>query len=145
MSAVSEIMSAGVVTIDGDASPSVLDVVDLMVKKKVGSVIIMLSGKPAGIITERDVMKKVSARNKKAQDISAKSIMSAPLVTVKAYDSLDTAASIMSKKKIKRLPVVEKDGTLAGILSVSDIAKRLAKILSDDYNRYRSLKRMLEL
>jgi CBS domain-containing protein len=145
MSAVSEIMSGRPVTVDGDANPSVLDVVNMMVTNKVGSVIVMVSGKPAGIITERDVLKKISAQNKLPQDVSVKRVMSTPLITVKAYDSVDTAAAIMSKNKIKRLPVVERDGTLIGILSVSDIAKRLAKILADDYNRYRSLKAALEL
>ena len=145
MSAVSEIMSQGVVAIDGDANPSVLDVVNMMVKKKVGSVIVLMSGKPAGIITERDVLKKALAHNKRAQDVSARSIMSTPIITSKAYDSVDTAVKIMTMNKIKRLPVVEADGALVGILSVSDIAKRLAKILADDYNRHRSLKALLEL
>lgn len=145
MSAVSEIMSEKLVTVSGDANASVLDAVNIMVKNKVGSVIVIVSGKPAGIVTERDILKKVSAHNKIPQDVFVRSIMSTPLVTVKAFDSVDTAASIMSKNKIKRLPVIEADGTLVGILSVSDIAKSLAKILADDYNRYRSLKAMLEL
>lgn len=145
MSAVSEIMSQEVVTIDGDANPSALDIVELMVKSKVGSVVVLISGKPAGIITERDILKKISAHNKVFQEVRAMSIISAPLITVGAYDSVDTAAAIMSKNKIKRLPVVEKDGTLVGILSVSNIAKKLGKILADDYNRYRSLKAMLEI
>lgn len=145
MSAVSEIMSQEVVTIEGDANPSTLDVIELMVKNKVGSAIFLTSGKPAGIITERDILKKISAHNKLPKDVPARNIISAPLITVKAYDSVNTAAAIMSKNKIKRLPVVERDGMLVGILSVSNIAKRLGKILEDDYNRYRSLKEMLEI
>ena len=145
MSAVSEIMSQKLVTVDVGANPSVLDVANIMIENKTGSVIVLVSGKPAGIITERDILKKVSARNKTAQDVLAKGIMSAPLLTVKAYDSVDTAAGVMSKNKIKRLPVVETGGSLVGMLSASDIARKLAKILADDYNRYRSLKAVLEL
>jgi CBS domain-containing protein len=117
----------------------------MMIKSKVGSVVLLKAGKPAGIITERDVIKKVSSLNKKPGDIQAADIMSSPLITVKAYDSVDTAAALMSKNKIKRLPVLETDGSIAGMLSVTDIAKRLAKILVDDYNRYRTLKAALDL
>lgn len=144
MSAVSEIMSRGVVTVGGDSDPPVRDVIDAMIKNKVGSVVVLKGGRPAGIITERDILKKVTARNKKAE-VRAKAVMSSPLITVKAYDSVDTAAGLMSKNGIKRLPVVEADGSLAGMLSVTDIVKRLARILADDYNRYRLLRAILEL
>lgn len=145
MSAVSEIMSRGVITANVESNPSVLDVANMMIKSKVGSVVLLKAGKPAGIVTERDVIKKVSLLNKKPGDIQAADIMSAPLITIKAYDSVDMAAALMSKNKIKRLPVLETDGSIAGMLSVTDIAKRLAKILADDYNRYRTLKAALDL
>ncbi len=145
MSAVSEIMSRGVITANVESNPSVLDIANMMIKSKVGSVVLFKAGKPAGIITERDVIKKVSSLNKKPGDIQAADIMSWPLITIKAYDSVDTAAALMSKNKIKRLPVLETDGSIAGMLSVTDIAKRLAKILADDYNRYRTLKAALDL
>jgi predicted transcriptional regulator len=56
-----------------------------------------------------------------------------------SYDSLDTASRVMIKNKIKRIAVLEEDNRIVGLLSVTDITKRLAKILLDDYNRYRSL------
>lgn len=144
MSAVSEIMSARVVTVDGDLNPSVLDIAGEMVRNKAGAVVVLEKGRPAGIITERDVLKKVSAQNKRPQDVQAKSIMSSPLITVKAYDSVDTAAAAMAENRIKRLLVVETDGSLAGMMSATDIAKKLAKVLADD-NRFRSLRPALEL
>ncbi|WP_415281099.1 CBS domain-containing protein [Candidatus Nitrososphaera sp. FF02] len=138
-------MSKDIAVIELDLNPSALNVAKAMSKSKVGAVIVLKGGKPVGMITERDLLKKVSAKNKKPDDVSAKSIMSSPLVTIKAFDSVDTAAKVMSKHGIKRLPVVEDDGSLAGMLSVSDFAKKLAKILTDDYNRYRSLKATLDL
>ncbi|MGI0005118.1 MAG: CBS domain-containing protein, partial [Nitrososphaera sp.] len=50
-----------------------------------------------------------------------------------------------AKSKVKRLPVMEEDGSIAGILSVTDIAIKLAKILADDNSRYRSLRPTLDL
>jgi CBS domain-containing protein len=143
VSAVSEIMSKGVVTVESTGTAA--DAVAAMVKNKVGAVIVLQRGKPAGIITERDVLKKVSARNVTPARVSAKEIMSSPLVTIKAIDSVDTAAAAMAKSKVKRLPVVEEDGSIAGILSVTDIAIKLAKILADDNSRYRSLRPTLDL
>lgn len=145
MSAVSEIMTKGAVTVKQESNPTALDVAQVMANSRTGSVIIMREGRPAGIITERDLLKKVSAKDKKPGEISALQIMSSPVIAVKAYDSVDTAAAVMAEKKIKRLAVVEEDGSLAGVISATDIAKKLARILADDYNRYGSLKAVLEL
>jgi CBS domain-containing protein len=145
MSAVSEIMSTEVVAKELDPNSSALDIAKVLSKSKAGAVVVLKFGKPFGLITERDLLKKVSARNKKPEDISAKSIISSPIVTVKAFDSIETAAKLMSKNKIKRLVVLEDDGSLVGMLSVTDFAKKLAKILTDDHNRYRSLRATLDL
>jgi CBS domain-containing protein len=145
MSAVSEIMSKDIIARELNPNSSALDVAKILAKSKAGALVVLKFGKPVGVITERDLLKKVSAKNKKPEDISAKSITSSPIVTIKTFDSIDTAAKLMSKNKIKRIVVVEDDGSLAGMLSVTDFAKKLAKILADDYNRYRSLKSVLDL
>lgn len=149
MSVVSEIMpKREVVTIDINNNPSVLDVAKLMTKHKIGSVVVVEgnnNNNPIGIITERDVIKKVSAQNKVADQVAVRDIMSSPLFMVKSIDSVDTAADTMAKNKIKRLIVLEQDGGMIGVLSVSDIAKKLAKIMTDDYGRYRSLRNMLDI
>ena len=147
MSAVSEIMSQkSIVTTNIDSNPSVLDVARLMVKNKVGSIIVVKDkGNPVGIITERDILKKVSIQNKEAGQVQAKDIMSSPLFTVKAIDSIDTAAEAMVKNGIKRLVVIEQDGSVQGVLSMSDIVKELAKILTDEYRRYHTLRNILDL
>ena len=148
MSAVSEIMSQkGVVAVNINDNPSALDVAKLMAKHRIGSVVVVEGNnkKPVGIITERDIIKKVSAQNKSADQIAVSFIMSSPLIMVKSIDSIDTAAEAMAKNNIKRLVVLEQDGSMSGILSVSDIAKKLAKIVTDDYGRYRSLRNMLDM
>ncbi|AFU57083.1 putative signal transduction protein with CBS domains [Candidatus Nitrososphaera gargensis Ga9.2] len=148
MSAVSEIMSSPKKIVAASIKPglSALDMAKLMIKNKVGSVVLMDGDeRPVGIITERDILRKVAASNKPAKSIAAKDIMSSPVITVKAFDSIETAAAVMTKNKIKRLVVVEQDDSLAGVLSVTDIARKLAKILADDYNRYGHLKAILDL
>lgn len=148
MSVVSEIIPQDrvVVTVDINDNPSALDVSKLMAKHRIGSIVVIEGNnkKPVGIITERDIIKKVSAQNKSADQVAVRHIMSSPLITVKSIDSVDTAAETIAENKIKRLVVLEQDGSMVGILSVSDIAKKLAKILTEDYNRYRSLRNLLD-
>jgi CBS domain-containing protein len=148
VSVVSEIMPQKVVvTVDIKDNPSALDVAKLMAKHRIGSVLVIEGDnkKPVGIVTERDIIKKVSAQNKRADQVAVRHIMSSPLVTVKSIDSIDTAAETIAENKVKRLVVLEQDGSMVGILSISDIAKKLAKILTEDYSRYRSLRNVLEV
>jgi CBS domain-containing protein len=148
VSVVSEIIPQErvVVTVDINDNPSALDVSKLMAKHRIGSIVVIEGNnkKPVGIITERDIIKKVSAQNKSADQVAVRHIMSSPLITVKSIDSVDTAAETIAENKIKRLVVLEQDGSMVGILSVSDIAKKLAKILTEDYNRYHSLRNLLD-
>jgi signal-transduction protein with cAMP-binding, CBS, and nucleotidyltransferase domain len=142
MSSVSEIMSEKeIVTIVANTGKSAQDVAQMMIKKKVGSVIIIdTKSHPIGIITERDMVKRVCLKDVAASRIKLEEIMSAPLITIMSYDSIDTASQVMVKNNIKRVVVLEEDNRIVGLLSVTDINRRLAKILLHDYSRYRSLR-----
>jgi predicted transcriptional regulator len=146
MSAVSELMSKkNVVSIQSNSEITALDISKLMVKNKVGSVLVLDSANlPIGIITERDIIKKVCVTNTLPNEMKADKIMSSPLITIMSYDSIETAAQKMSNYKIKRLPVLEENQQIASILSLTDITKHLSKILVDDYKRFRFLKSIFE-
>lgn len=146
MSAVSEIMSPRkVVALKVLSIPTALDALRFMIKNKVGSVVVVdIDTKPIGIVTERDILKKVTALGKSPKDIAVQDIMSFPVITVNAIDSIETAAAVMARNKIKRLVVLEQDGSLAGVLSITDIARKLARILANDYSRYGHLKAILD-
>ena len=146
MSAVSEIMSERkIVSLDAASNPSLLDATKLMLKNRIGSVVLVnRDNRPVGIVTERDVLRKVSGSRRKLAEIKVREAMSSPVTTVRAFDSIDTAAEAMARKKIKRLVVVEQDGSMAGIVSLTDITRKLAKILTDEQNRYGKLKAILE-
>ena len=146
MSAVSELMSKkNVVSIQSNSEITALDISKLMVKNKVGSVLVLDSANlPIGIITERDIIKKVCVTNTLPNEMKADKIMSSPVITIRSYDSIETAAQKMTNYKIKRLPVLEENQQIASILSLTDITKHLSKILVDDYKRFRFLKSMFE-
>ena len=87
MSSVSEIMSEKqIVTIVADTRKTAQDVAQMMVKKRVGSVIIMdKNSHPIGIITERDMVKRVCTKNVAASRIKLEQIMSTPLITIMTF------------------------------------------------------------
>jgi signal-transduction protein with cAMP-binding, CBS, and nucleotidyltransferase domain len=145
MSAVSEIMSSEkTVTITADPGNTARDVAEIMAKKKIGSVIVIdKKMEPIGIITERDLVRRVCLEDVKASRLEVEEIMSSPLITIMAYDSVDTASRIMTENQIKHLVVLEEDNRIGGLLSVTDITKHLAEILLNDYNRYRSLRSLI--
>lgn len=135
-----------IVTITAFSGKSLQEVASLMINKRVGSIIVIdKNTEPLGIITERDIVKHIYLKNIAASRIKVEEIMSAPLITIMSYDSIDTASRVMTKNKIKRLAVLEEDNRLVGLLSVTDIIRHLAKILVDDYNRYRSLRFAIDL
>jgi CBS domain-containing protein len=146
MSVVSELMSKkNVVSIYSNSEITAFDISKLMVKNKVGSVLVINhSNFPIGIVTERDIIKKVCVTNTLPNEMKVDKIMSSPVITIMSYDSIETAAQKMTNYKIKRLPVLEEDQQIVSILSLSDITRHLSKILVDDYKRFRFLKSMFE-
>ena len=91
-----------------------------MAERGVGSIIIVKSKKPVGILTERDLLMKVVSLNLMPSKVRVGKIMSAPIETIGPDADITEAARIMARKKIRRLPVVER-GALIGILTASDI------------------------
>lgn len=146
MSAVSEIMSKKhVVSIQSNSEATALDISKLMAKNTIGSVLIMDSKNfPIGIITERDIIKKVCIKNILPNEINYRKIMSSPVITIKSYDSIETAAQIMTDNKIKRLPVLEDNQEIVSILGLTDITKHLSKIFVNEYKRFGFLKSVIE-
>ncbi len=99
----------------------------------VGSVVVTSDSKPAGIITERDIVSKVLLRNKRASEVKAKEIMSFPLITIEPQTSVKEACELVAKKCIKRLPVVEND-VLIGIVSIGNILTKKPGCAKRFYN-----------
>ena len=107
-------------------SETLVEVAKLMTKNSIGSVIVVLDkeGKHAkGIITERDLVYKILAKGKDPMKVTAEQIMSKPLRVVRPETTIEDAAKAMRENKVKRLPVVNEDNELIGVLSEGDIMK----------------------
>ena len=116
---VKDIMSSPVVTLDENATSN--KVATLMDENDLGCVIVTnKAGKPVGIITERDLVIRVLAKNLVPDAVKAKEIATSPLVTIKPDATISEAARRMSRLDIRRLGVVYK-GNLVGVISSRDI------------------------
>jgi CBS domain-containing protein len=106
---------------------SVADIAHRMHETSVGSVVVMQGSRPVGIVTDRDLVLRVLYRRADPLKTTAKDVMSAPLATISEGEDALSAASIMREKQVRRLPVVRKDGSLAGIICMDDLIHHLSR------------------
>lgn len=93
----------------------------LMGKHDIGCVIIVdKTGNPAGIITERDIVQRVAARNILPSELKVADMMSKPVATIGPNATVNDAAKLMNNRKIRRLGVID-GGKLVGIVTMKDI------------------------
>ena len=114
---------------------SITQAAQLMREHHVGGLVVARekSGKrvPVGIVTDRDIVIEVIAEGVEMSDISVGDIMSNRLVTARESDDLLDTIKIMRARGIRRLPVIDDDGALAGILTVDDLIELFAEQLGD--------------
>jgi len=115
-----QVMNFPVLTIDSDEE--VHKAAHIMSTNNIGSLIVTQKGKPAGIVTERDILKKVVATCRDVRNVKAADIMSRSLKTADPNMDLENAAIFMVSNEIKRLPVLE-DGKLVGMVTFTDLLR----------------------
>jgi signal-transduction protein with cAMP-binding, CBS, and nucleotidyltransferase domain len=104
---------------------NVREIAEQMKAQKRGAIIIVDSkNQPLGIITERDITRRVVAERKDPDKVTALDVMSHPIISVDPETSIYDAALVMTKYKIRRLPTV-RDNILHGIVTATDLAKHL--------------------
>jgi len=103
------------------ASKNVQEASKLMMDEGRGDVIVVSEdGAPLGILTERDVTYKVAARGLVPAEVSVRSVMSSPILTIPAISTLDEAIQLMAQKGVRRL-LVNDEGKTIGLLTEMDI------------------------
>ncbi len=118
MASVKDVMRRDVVSIAADRTVS--DAANLMKDKGVSGLIVLRSRRPAGIITEKDIVRRVVCEKKDPGKTLVGDVMSAPLIAVGPLASLEDAADAFMRGRVKKLAVVS-GGVLEGIISVTDI------------------------
>ena len=133
LTAIHEIMSNKLQTIE--ESSSVQDAAKKMREKTISSLVVVnSSNKPIGIITERDIVRKICANDSSSKKTNVKDILSDVLVTTDALSEVGVAADLMIQNKVRHLLVVEEDdiNKPLGIITPTDFAGYLKENLNMD-------------
>ena len=96
----------------------------LMVEKQIGAVLVIESGKPVGIFSERDYARQMASPRNITMATPVKTLMTHPIFYVTPEQSLEACLALMTVKRFRHLPVMDGDH-LAGIISIGDIVKQL--------------------
>jgi CBS domain-containing protein len=107
-----------------ETSTQVAEAAKLMKSENVGSLPVTEGDRLVGMVTDRDIVLRVVAEGKDVQSATVGEIASKDLVTVDPQQDLDEALRLMAQHQVRRLPVVEEDGRLVGILAQADIAQQ---------------------
>lgn len=140
MTTARDIMSNKIITMESDASAS--EIAKIMSRNKVSSIIITKDQSPIGIVTERDIVTKIVAQNKKPSEVKTIDITTSPLVMVGPLTPTDEVAEKMVDEKIRRVVVMDSNQPL-GIITVTDFVKHLHDMLSDSENYKQNLYQQL--
>jgi CBS domain-containing protein len=122
--------------VGGDAS--VRDAAVLMREKSIGSVLVE-SSSGWGILTERDIVKKVVSRGVDPSVVCASEIMTCPLITCPPDADIYRIAGVFCENSIRRLPV-EDDGKILGVLTTRDVTRSLLPEFFKDHPEFRKIK-----
>jgi CBS domain-containing protein len=117
--AVSSIMAKDIVGVEAGAP--LPDAIRTMVEKNIGSVLVTREGSMVGIVTERDILRKLVLGNSYTK-LKVGDVMSSPLVTIDSRAAIGEAADLMAEKNIRRL-LVTKNGKILGIITERDVIK----------------------
>jgi CBS domain-containing protein len=117
---IESVMTTDVETVDADAS--LADAARLMDERDIGDVVVVEGGSVAGIVTDRDITVRGTARGASPTETQVREVMSGDLVSLSPDQSVDDAIELMREKAVRRVPVVS-NGDLAGIVSLGDLAE----------------------
>ncbi len=104
------------------SSEAVYTAIEQMADKGIGALLVIDEGRLVGIVSERDYARKVILQGKSSRETPVAEIMTADVVTVDTHRSVDECLGMMTKHRIRHLPVVE-EGQVRGMLSIGDLVR----------------------
>ena len=105
-----------------DRSASILTALHALADHEIGALLVTDQGKPAGILSERDVVRRLAEREHCSLETPVGELMTSPILYVGLNYTLDECMALMTHKHIRHLPVIE-EGNLVGMISIGDVVK----------------------
>ena len=124
---VRDVMSKDVRVVRPDTS--VKEVVATMNKFDIGSIVVVQGDRPVGIITERDILRRLVEPCIAPETLTARQIMTSPVLTISETANIEETAKLMARKRVKKLPVIN-NGKLVGMITYTDIVAKVPTLLS---------------
>jgi CBS domain-containing protein len=124
---VRDVMSKEVKVVRPDTS--VKEVVATMNKFNIGSIVVVQGDRPVGIITERDILRRLVEPCLAPETLTARQIMTSPVFTISETADIEETAKFMARKGVKKLPVMN-NGKLVGMITYTDIVAEVPTLLS---------------
>ena len=115
-----DVMVKQVITTRKDST--VEEAVKLMNEREIGCLIVTENNRPIGILTERDLLKRILVKSKDLKGMKVQDVMSMPLISVEPNVQIGDASRLMFQKNIKKMPIVKK-GELVGLVTLTDILR----------------------
>src|SRR6266540_1586039 len=109
-----------------EADASVFEAIERMVEANVGSLLVTAEGEIAGIVTERDYLRRVALEGRTDRETAVREIMSSPLIVATPETTIDECMALMTDRRIRHVPVVG-GGGVVGIVSIGDVVKFKSK------------------
>lgn len=119
---------------------SLVEVARLMKANNCGEIPVVDNDRVIGVVTDRDITCRVVAEGRIPGDVKAVDIMTRPVVTAMPDDTIDTAIRLMEKQQILRLPVVDRNGNIVGVLSQSDVVRNVPLAQAGELSRTLALR-----
>ena len=107
---------------------TVLDAAAVMNDHKIGALVVLDDGRPVGVFTERDVLRRVVAERRDPADVRVADVMTTEVVCCSPDTTVDEARGAMRDRRIRHLPVADGDGRLAGLISMGDLNSQLLAV-----------------
>jgi len=124
---VRDVMSKEVRVVRPDTS--VKEVVATMNKFDIGSIVVVQGDRPVGIITERDILRRLVEPCLAPETLTARQVMTSPVLTISETANIEETAKLMARKRVKKLPVIN-NGKLVGMITYTDIVAKVPTLLS---------------
>lgn len=99
--------------------------------RNIGALLVVTDGDVVGIVSERDVVRRLAAQGADVLNRTVGDIMTREVVACTSGDSLDSIAETMTQRRVRHMPVVD-DGALSGIVSIGDVVSARMRQLEQD-------------